>query len=84
MKAADVSDYRHRQLSSEMCIRDRYDVVEAVEGTYMFSRCLDGHYNCNRAENGLPCNYRIAFARISDIVCDELKKLTFDDFTGKA
>ena len=61
-----------------------YDVVEAVEGTYMFSRCLDGHYNCNRAENGLPCNYRIAFARISDIVCDELKKLTFDDFTGKA
>nr|DAT07064.1 MAG TPA: hypothetical protein [Caudoviricetes sp.] len=50
----------------------------------MFSRCLDGHYNCNRAENGLPCNYRIAFARISDIVCDELKKLTFDDFTGKA
>ena len=53
-------------------------------GTYMFSRCLDGHYNCNRAENGLPCNYRIAFARISDIVCDELKKLTFDDFTGKA
>ena len=61
-----------------------YDVVEAVEGTYMFSRCLDGHYNCNSAENGLPCNYRIAFARISDIVCDELKKLTFDDFTGKA
>ena len=61
-----------------------YDVVEAVEGTYMFSRCLDGHYNCNRAENGLPCNYRIAFARISNIVCDELKKLTFDDFTGKA
>lgn len=61
-----------------------YDVVEAVEGTYMFSRCLDGHYNCNRAENGLPCNYRIAFGRISDIVCDELKKLTFDDFTGKA
>lgn len=61
-----------------------YDVVEAVEGTYMFSRCLDGHYNCNRAENGLPCNYRIAFSRISDIVCDELKKLTFDDFTGKA
>lgn len=61
-----------------------YDVVEAVEGTYMFSRCLDGHYNCNRAENGLPCNYRIAVARISDIVCDELKKLTFDDFTGKA
>lgn len=61
-----------------------YDVVEAVEGTYMFSRCLDGHYNCNRAENGLPCNYSIAFARISDIVCDELKKLTFDDFTGKA
>ena len=58
-----------------------YDVVEAVEGTYMFSRCLDGHYNCNRAENGLPSNYRIAFARISDIVCDELKKLTFDDFT---
>lgn len=61
-----------------------YDVVEAVEDTYMFSRCLDGHYNCNRAENGLPFNYRIAFARISDIVCDELKKLTFDDFTGKA
>lgn len=61
-----------------------YDVVEAVEGTYMFSRCLDGHYNCNRAEKGLPCNYRMAFAKISDIVCEELKKLKFDDFGGKS
>lgn len=61
-----------------------YDIVEAVEGTYMFSRCLDGHYNCNRTEKGLPCNYRMAFAKISDIVCEELKKLTFDDFTGKS
>ena len=60
-----------------------YDVVEAVEGTYMFSRCLDGHYSCNRAEKGLPCSYRMAFAKISDIVCEELKKLKFDDFTGK-
>ena len=61
-----------------------YELGRSPSELSLYSRCLDGHYNCNRAENGLPCNYRIAFARISDIVCDELKKLTFDDFTGKA
>lgn len=57
-----------------------YDIVEAVEGTYMFSRCLDKHYNCTRSEKELPCTYQRAFAHISNVVCEELKKLTFDQF----
>ncbi len=69
--------YELSALPSELSV---YDVVETMEGTYRFSRCLDGHYNCNRSENELPCTYQMAFARISGIVCDELKKLKFDEF----
>lgn len=54
-----------------------YDIVELVEGTYMFSRCLDEEYTCNRE---LPCGYQHAFMEISNVVCEELKKMTFDKF----
>ncbi|MCH5324313.1 MAG: Rrf2 family transcriptional regulator [Eubacterium sp.] len=56
-----------------------YDVVTAMEGTYKFSRCLDEHYSCTRTENELPCSYQRAFARISQNVCEELKKLKFKE-----
>ncbi len=67
------------ELTADLSKLSVYDVVETMEGTYRFSRCLDGHYNCCRAENDLSCTYQIAFARISDIVCEELKKLRFDE-----
>ncbi len=60
-----------------------YDIVTAIEGTYKFSRCLDEHYNCTRSANELPCSYQRAFARISQNVCEELKKLKFCEMHGK-
>lgn len=64
-----------------------YDVVEIVEGGYLFSRCLDSDYNCNCKNNNnenpgksdiLPCTYRQAFGEITELVCAELRKKTFD------
>lgn len=61
-----------------------YDVVELVEGTYRFSRCLKGDYDCScNQDKTLPCTYQAAFSHISDIVCEELKKLTFDKLIRK-
>ncbi len=60
-----------------------YDVVHTMEGDYVFSRCLHDHYNCNCAlhNSSLPCAYRSAFARISQQVCEELKKLKFSQLS---
>lgn len=78
-----VTSYKGTKGGYELTPRDEplsvYDVVKTMEGIYRFSRCLSDHYNCNRTENELPCTYQIAFARISDIVCEELKKLKFED-----
>lgn len=55
-----------------------YDVMEAVEGEYRFSRCLSEEYNCDCGSDGLPCNYRRVFAEVTQLVKDHLKKQTFD------
>ncbi len=70
------------ELSADKKELSLYDVVEVMEGTYMFSRCLDAHYSCNRSENSLPCSYRRAFAEISSSVCEKLKTLKFIDFAN--
>lgn len=54
------------------------DVIEAVEGTYMLNRCLDGNYPCSRGISGI-CKYQKAFCEISDIVNDKLAEYTFDN-----
>lgn len=55
-----------------------YDVIEIVEGEYRFSRCLSEGYSCNCSADGLPCNYQQAFANVTKMVKDYLKKQTFD------
>lgn len=55
-----------------------YDVIEIVEGEYRFSRCLSDEYSCNCSADGLPCNYQQAFAGVTEMVKDYLKKQTFD------
>lgn len=70
--------YELSQMDDELSV---YDVVETMEGIYMLSRCVDNQYNCSRCENGLPCTYQTAFSRISDIVCNELKKLKFNELS---
>ncbi|MBE6839311.1 MAG: Rrf2 family transcriptional regulator [Ruminococcus sp.] len=54
-----------------------YDIIETVEGTYHFSRCLDSDYECSCGKSGMCC-YQRAFSNITDIVKTELKKYTFD------
>lgn len=55
-----------------------YDVMELVEGEYRFSRCLSEGYSCDCGADGLPCNYRRAFAEVTELVKEHLKKQTFD------
>lgn len=80
-----VNSYKGTKGGYELAPRENpltvYDVVETMEGVYMFSRCLEEGYCCNRTEAGLPCTYRIAFARVSDLMCEELKKLKFEDLS---
>ena len=57
-----------------------YEIVELVEGTYRFSRCVGDGYNCTCNKNELPCAYQKVFSNISEEVCKMLKKQTFDKF----
>lgn len=52
------------------------DVIEAVEGTYMFNRCLDGNYTCTRGASG-ACPYQDAFREISEVVDKKLSQYNF-------
>lgn len=55
------------------------DVIESVEGTYMFNRCLDNDYPCSRGLSG-SCLYQKAFLEISETVNAKLAEYTFDKF----
>ncbi|MCL2697182.1 MAG: Rrf2 family transcriptional regulator [Oscillospiraceae bacterium] len=54
-----------------------YDVVEIMEGSYKFSRCLEENYNCSSAMSGCKCGYQAVFGDISELVIKELKKHKF-------
>ena len=54
------------------------DVIEAIEGTYHFSRCLDSDYNCTRNMSGICC-YQRAFSEISDVVREKLEEYNFEN-----
>lgn len=57
------------------------DVIETVEGTYCFSRCLNGdeQYTCSRICDG-KCAYQKAYNEISKVVRDKMSEYTFDMF----
>ena len=52
-------------------------VVEAIEGTYCFSRCLAPDGICNRGASGKCCNQR-AFADITEQVNKLLESYDFE------
>ncbi len=52
-------------------------VVEAIEGTYCFSRCLAPDGVCNRGASGRCCNQR-AFADITEQVNKLLESYNFE------
>lgn len=60
------------------------DVIETVEGTYCFSRCLEKNddYMCNRTCDG-HCVYQKAFNEITQMVRDKMEEITFDMFQSK-
>ena len=51
-------------------------VIEAVEGPYRFSRCVDDEYNC--AHTGCP--FHAVFDDVTRTVVAKLDTLTFDRF----
>ena len=58
------------------------DIVETVEGTYYFSRCLDPESGCARQGTECchgPCKAQAAFDRISELVRKELQEVTLAD-----
>ncbi len=52
-------------------------VIEAIEGTYYFSRCLSPDGKCSRGMSGV-CSYQRVFGEITDIVRDKLESYTFE------
>lgn len=53
------------------------DVIEAIEGVYRLSRCLNPQVGCSRQQENF-CPIHKAFGRISDSVREMLERETFD------
>jgi Rrf2 family protein len=53
-------------------------VIEAIEGTYYFSRCLSPDNECSRGADGVCC-YQKAFGEITCMVREKLESLNFAD-----
>lgn len=71
--------YELNKAPSEISLKD---VIETVEGNYLFNRCLDGTYPCTRGASG-NCGYQRAFAEVSVLVNKKLDEYTFDQFIDK-
>jgi Rrf2 family protein len=68
--------YELARLSSEISLND---VIEAIEGTYSFCRCLYENYSCSGIGiNGSLCNFKDVYEDISNVVTEKLKAVTFD------
>lgn len=58
-------------------------VVEAIEGTYCFSRCLAPDGVCNRGASGVCC-YQKAFCDITKVVRAKLDEYNFADLIANS
>ena len=54
-----------------------YDVIEAIEGSYRISRCLDGEYCCPR-NTGDVCHVHQVFEEINRDFSERLRRTTFE------
>ncbi len=54
------------------------EVIEAIEGTYHFSRCLQQDHVCTMGTSGI-CSCQRVFEKITDSVRMQLKNNTFKD-----
>ena len=54
-------------------------VIEAVEGPFLISRCLQEEYTCDHAS----CRFHKIYNEVSAMVRDKLDSFTFDQTAGK-
>ena len=52
-------------------------VIEAIEGPYRFSRCLDEGYDCTCKE-AISCPFHSVFDDVTAMVVKKLDEITFD------
>ncbi len=52
-------------------------VIEAIEGPYRFSRCLDEGYDCSCKE-AIACPFHSVFDEVTAMVVKKLDTITFD------
>lgn len=57
-------------------------VIEAVEGPYRFSRCVDDGYDCAHTPSG-ACPFHAVFDEVTHAVVKKLDAVTFDSFETK-
>lgn len=53
-------------------------ILQAVEGDYVFSRCLSGEVECTKPATS-ACKSQMAFAKISKKVCEMLDEVSVAD-----
>ena len=57
-----------------------YDVLETVEGPYVFSRCVSPDFECSRRQAGCgPCKFQKIYNEISLEVQQRLRAVKFAD-----
>lgn len=56
------------------------EVIEAVEGRYMFSRCLGESYECSRTDETSACPFCRVYEEISQDVRKKLESVTMASF----
>ncbi len=52
-------------------------VIEAIEGPYRFSRCLDEGYDCT-CKDAIACPFHSVFDDVTAMVITKLDSITFD------
>ena len=52
-------------------------VIEAIEGPYRFSRCLDEGYACD-CKDAISCPFHSVFNDVTAMVVEKLDTITFD------
>ena len=72
--------YKIAREPSEITLKS---VIEAIEGKYYFSRCLDPEAECNRGASG-SCQFQDAFADITKTVGEKLESYDFARLTSSA
>ena len=58
------------------------DVIEAIEGRYCFSRCLQPDNECSRSASG-ECPFQDAFCDITRVVSEKLESHNFAELNSK-